>query len=122
MKYKYTHVYADVNGESHFADVTATFSETATGKPAWSAFQPVSQYAFARFPAGFESAEWHTNPCRRLVVVLSGEGEVEVSNGEVRRFTTNDVILQEDTSGKGHRTRVTGSTDLVCLVIDLPGS
>jgi hypothetical protein len=39
---------------------------------------------------------------------LSGELEVEVSDGEIRRFGPGSVILVEDTSGKGHVSRVVG--------------
>ena len=35
------------------------------------------------------------------------EIEVEVTSGEKRRFVGGDVILVEDTTGTGHRTRTT---------------
>ena len=37
------------------------------------------------------------------VMFLKGDSEVEVSDGEKRRFTSGDVFLVEDTTGKGHR-------------------
>ena len=49
--------------------------------------------------------DWHCAPRRQLIVLLDGEIEVEVTSGEKRRFVGGDVILVEDTTGTGHRTR-----------------
>ena len=37
--------------------------------------------------------------------MLDGEIEIEVSDGEKRIFRGGDILLAEDTSGQGHRTR-----------------
>jgi hypothetical protein len=37
----------------------------------------------------------------------AGQIEIEVSDGEVRRFSGGDVLLVEDVDGRGHRTRTT---------------
>jgi uncharacterized cupin superfamily protein len=50
--------------------------------------------------------DWHPAPRRQFYFPLSGELEVEVSDGEVRRFSSGDVLLLEDTFGKGHISRV----------------
>ena len=49
--------------------------------------------------------DWHCAPRRQLIVLLDGEIEVEVTSGEKRRFAGGDVLLVEDTTGTGHRTR-----------------
>jgi hypothetical protein len=49
--------------------------------------------------------DWHCAPQRQLIVLLDGEIEVEVTSGEKRRFSGGDVLLVEDTTGTGHRTR-----------------
>jgi hypothetical protein len=49
--------------------------------------------------------DWHPAPRRQLVVLLDGAIEIEVGDGEVRRFAGGDVVLLEDTEGRGHRTR-----------------
>jgi quercetin dioxygenase-like cupin family protein len=51
--------------------------------------------------------DWHNAPVRQYIVLLDGNIEIEVSDGEVRQFSGGDVLLVEDTSGKGHRTRTT---------------
>jgi hypothetical protein len=49
--------------------------------------------------------DWHQAPARQLIVLLDGEIEVEVTSGERRRFAGGDMVLVEDTTGTGHRTR-----------------
>src|SRR4051794_29991407 len=49
--------------------------------------------------------DWHCAPRRQFIVLLDGEIEVEVTSGQKRRFVGGDVILVEDTTGTGHRTR-----------------
>lgn len=54
--------------------------------------------------------DWHPAPQRQFIVLLDGEIEIEVGTGEVRRFQGGQVILVEDTKGKGHRTRAIGES------------
>lgn len=49
--------------------------------------------------------DWHPAPRRQYIVLLDGEIEMEVGDGEKRRFRGGEVLLMEDTSGRGHRTR-----------------
>ena len=46
--------------------------------------------------------DWHNPPQRLLVLWLSGEVEFETSDGEICRLPAGNVVLAEDTSGKGH--------------------
>ena len=63
--------------------------------------------------------DWHTAPRRQLIVLLDGEIEVEVTSGETRRFTSGDVVLVDDTTGTGHRTRTIGDQARRSLFIPL---
>jgi hypothetical protein len=47
-------------------------------------------------------SEPHPAPRRQWVVPLRGRLEVEVSNGERRRFGPGDLVFVADTTGKGH--------------------
>ena len=49
--------------------------------------------------------DWHCAPQRQFLVLLDGNIEIEVTSGEKRLFTGGDVLLLEDTTGSGHRTR-----------------
>ena len=64
--------------------------------------------------------DWHPAPQRLVTVYVAGEVEVTVSDGEARRFAPGDVVLAEDTVGKGHRIRVVGTADALLAVVLLP--
>jgi len=49
--------------------------------------------------------DFHHAPQRQFIIMLDGEIEIETSRGEKRRFRAGDILLAEDTTGKGHRTR-----------------
>jgi hypothetical protein len=48
---------------------------------------------------------WHTPPCRKLVIWLTGDVEFETSDGDIRRVGAGSVVLSEDITGKGHISR-----------------
>ena len=122
MHFEYVRLYSDADGESHFEDLEVELSAVEFVPPApplnLSAYMSASQAAFLGAAAGWRS-DWHPSSARNLFVVVSGEWEVEVSNGTVRRFGPNSVLLVEDTSGKGHRSRVVSETDSLCVVVQL---
>ena len=49
------------------------------------------------------SADWHPAPLRQLAINLSGEAEIEVTDGTKRRVGPGQIFLVEDTTGKGHK-------------------
>jgi hypothetical protein len=70
-----------------------------------SEFLPATRYGFLASPTGW-FGDWHPAPKRQIALFLSGNLEIEVSDGEKRRFESGSVVLLEDTRGKGHTTRV----------------
>ena len=119
---RYIHMYSDETGESHFEDVDVELEQVDFAPPApppnLSAFTPAKRFAFCSFPVGW-IGDWHPSPRRQIFFILSGEISAKVSDGEVRTFVTGDVILGEDTEGKGHVSRVTSETDVLTAVVQL---
>ena len=119
----YIRIYADPAGETHFEDVEVELSQVNFAPPAppwnFSSFSPALQYAFCSFPAGWRG-DWHPIPRRHIFFVISGKIAGQVSDGEVRHFGAGSVLLVEDTTGKGHVSRVTGKTDFLAAVVHLP--
>jgi quercetin dioxygenase-like cupin family protein len=117
----YVRLYADEHGETHFEDVSPAMVAERYAGAEWLISQPlrVGDLRFRRVTVEFGD-EPHVAPCRQLIVALTGESEVEVSDGETRRFGPGSVILVEDTTGKGHRTRRIGDTIRETLFISLP--
>lgn len=120
---EFTRIYSDEQGNSHFEDVSLEMSleEYARGEWLISASLPVDGLRFRWVTREFPD-EPQTAPCRQFIVGLAGESEVEVSDGEVRRFGPGSVILVEDTTGQGHRTRRIGDTVRETLWITLPAA
>jgi quercetin dioxygenase-like cupin family protein len=114
----YTRLYSDDHGESHFEDVEINLTLTEYAPPAppleLSASTPAQQFGFMQAPAGW-SSDWHPSAARNIFFVLTGEWEVTASDGETRRFSAGSVLLVEDTTGKGHWSRV-GSDSLAVMV------
>jgi len=50
--------------------------------------------------------DWHPAPARQFVIMLEGLVEIEVGSGEKRLFQPGDILLAEDTTGQGHRSRI----------------
>jgi hypothetical protein len=80
---------------------------------------PASGVVFRENDPGYD-LDWHNAPQRQLIVLLDGEIEVEVTSGETRRFRGGEIVLVEDTTGSGHRTRAIGDRVRRSLFIPLP--
>jgi quercetin dioxygenase-like cupin family protein len=121
---RYTRVFSDADGESHFEDVEPELVRThvTDNFPPLLVSEsiPAASAAFVSAPRGDDEPEWHNAPNRQFVVWLDGESEVQTSDGEVRRFRTGDVLLVEDTTGKGHLSRGVGESGSRVLFVRLP--
>jgi quercetin dioxygenase-like cupin family protein len=120
---KYHRIYADVQGGSHFDSVTVEQS-LASGAPPAAPFyvsgdKPASKYRFYSFQPGW-IGDWHPCPARQFLALMSGAVEMETTDGTVRRLKPGDLVLLEDTSGKGHVTRNTADGYSVFLVVPVP--
>jgi len=120
MNTHYIRLFTDTDGESHFEEVETelTLTEFAPSSPPLGLSTPVnaSHVAFLRAPVDW-IGDWHVSAARNLFVVISGEWEVEASDGERRTFGPNSILLVEDTSGKGHRSHVLSNS--LAVVVQL---
>ena len=122
MNARYTRLFADADGESHFEDVEAELSSVEfapTAPPLEICELGATQHAaFFGARAGW-SGDWHPAAARNLFVVISGKWEVEASDGVTKRFGPHSVLLVEDTTGKGHRSRVVSDEGFLALLVQL---
>ncbi len=100
---KITRLYAGEDGESHFEEVDVPLEDRAT-------FGRVSELHEAtgilfRETASDYHLDWHNAPRRQFILTLEGEVEIEVGDGTRRHFGPGDVLLAEDTTGRGHISR-----------------
>jgi hypothetical protein len=106
---KCLHIYATLDGESHFDEVELPTMKMSVHPDAVafdvSASYPAPRVRLIRIPAGLREVAWHTVPESNLCVRLDGSVEYETSDGQVRHVPAGSFVLGEDTHGKGHLSR-----------------
>lgn len=98
-----TRVYSDENGESHFERIEMPMNDSGE-IGSLSALVPAKGIIFREVVPTYDY-DFHNAPQKQYIILLDGEIEIETSLGEKRRFAGGEVLLIEDISGKGHRTR-----------------
>lgn len=118
----YTRLFTDGNGESHFEDVGVKLNSVDFAPPAPPLelfnFESAEQCSLLKAVEGWYG-DWHPAPYRQLHFYLSGTIGAETSDGEKRQFGPGSIVLVEDCSGKGHRSWVVGSDEVVIAIVKL---
>jgi hypothetical protein len=123
---RYTRLYTGADNETHFEDVSVTFVYQDYGQgipPVWFPEEGIREAAgfhFVSMPANWDGGDWHPAPRRQFIIPLSGQMVFEVSDGERRTFGAGDVLLVEDTKGKGHVSHMVSTSLGVFAVVPLP--
>ena len=100
---KITRVYSDAEGESRFEDIVVElFDNGEIGR--LSENIDVKTLQFRKVSPDYDY-DFHHAPQKQFIVLLDGGVEITTSLGETRQFQTGEILLMEDTSGKGHRTK-----------------
>jgi hypothetical protein len=111
-----TRLYTGPDDQTHAEEVELKF---VPGTPAEvSKLMPVTLSELHR-TAGGSVDDWHRAPRRQYVITLSGRGEIEVAGGKKISVGPGSIDLVEDTTGKGHITKVVGAEDRVTLQLPL---
>lgn len=101
--FKVTRVFSDQNGDTYFEDKLVTLKDE--GEIGQLSFpEPAKSVVFRQVASSYDY-DFHTAPQKQYIVLLDGEIEIETSLGEKRTFKGGDILLMEDTEGKGHRTK-----------------
>jgi quercetin dioxygenase-like cupin family protein len=111
-----TRLYTGPDNQTHAEEVEVQF--TAGSPNEVSKMLQVNGAELHRGAPGRVS-DWHRGPRRQYVITLSGRGELEVAGGKKISVGPGHIELIEDTTGKGHITRVTGAEDRVTLQLPL---
>jgi hypothetical protein len=120
----YTRIYADAQGESHFddAEMPLALSVLAAKLPAVLASPQIpTRHAQLLIvpPASIEEI-WHPAPARQFALFLKGALEIEVSDGQRRKFYQGSFLFMEDTGGKGHRNHKVNNEELLVVFLPVP--
>lgn len=96
-------LFSDSKGESHFEEKDIPLKEVGI-IGSLSEEIPARSIVFREVDPTYDW-DFHNAPQRQYIILLDGEIEIETSLGDKRTFKAGDVLLVEDTTGKGHRTR-----------------
>jgi uncharacterized cupin superfamily protein len=114
---KIIRLYADEKGESHFQDIEVEF-EAPTPSGRVSARQPATGIIFREVPGEYD-LDWHPAPRRQYIINLDAGVQLTASDGEVRRVKAGDVVLVEDTWGKGHLSKAIDNKARHCIFVPI---
>ena len=92
---KLFHVYSDAKGESHLEQITVA---STAGELPLTGLRAISYQP--------NKVNWHNAPAPQFAINLTGYLQVELSDGMKHKIGPGDLVYLEDTSGKGHITRL----------------
>jgi len=102
--FKLLNLWADEDGISHFREIEYAMHPIPQGG---AVSDPVAATnIWFRQTEQDQDMDWHPAPRKQLVITLmGGVAELTASDGEVRHIHPGQVVLVEDTFGKGHKSR-----------------
>ena len=114
---KITRIYTGDDGESHFEDVQIPLKSFG---PGGLLSEPVAATSviFRETESNYD-LDFHPAPRRQYVVNLKGGVELETGSGDRRILGPGEILLAEDTTGRGHKSRAVDSEPRECLFIPL---
>ena len=108
-------LWVDQKGESHFQDVEVEYVEsTRAGR--LSARLPATGIIFREVQPDYD-LDWHPAPRRQYIINLDAGVEITASDGEKRRIGAGEVVLVEDTWGKGHLSKAVDGKLRHCIFV-----
>lgn len=114
---KITRIYTGDDGESHFEDIEMPLVDRGSiGRI--SALQEATGIAFRETDGDYDF-DFHNAPRRQYVINLDAAVEIELRDGTRRVLGAGDILLAEDTTGSGHRSRSVDGSPRRSLVVTL---
>ena len=116
---RYARVFTDASGETHFDETELSMPPVDFAPPAppldYVSLGSATAVSLIGGDETWRGDDFHPAPARQLMLILRGGATVTVSSGERRQFGSGEIVLLEDTGGRGHSTRFVGET-LVAVV------
>ena len=90
-----TRLYTGDDDQSHLEEL-----DMDVGQYPWRELRTATGIMFRRDEPG-KFIDWHPAPRRQFIITLSGQVEIGLDDGTLRRFGAGGVMLADDTTGKG---------------------
>jgi hypothetical protein len=117
-KFTVTRLYSDRTGDTHFEDLNLPLS--SSGEIGFLSERiDAKTVQFRRVNPEYDY-DFHNAPKRQFIFLLDGAIQIETSLGDVRTFSAGDVLLVEDTMGKGHRTKNLTAVKRRSVFVEIP--
>lgn len=114
---KITRLFSDAQGETHFEDTEIPLTDG--GKIGlYSNFLESTGVEFRVSPQNY-IMDFHNSPRKQYIIIIKGGVEMETSLGDIRQFQAGDIILIEDTHGKGHKSRSINNQERISAFIGI---
>ncbi len=112
-----TRIYSGDDGESHFEDVEIDLADL--GDLGRVSKRLGATGIFFRETDGDYELDFHNAPRRQYVINLDAPVELETGDGTRRVLGPGDVLLAEDTTGRGHKSRSVGGKSRRSIFVTL---
>lgn len=112
-----TRLYTGDDDQSHFEEIEIEL-EDAGDIGHLSEMVEATGIIFRRTDPDYDY-DWHNAPRRQYIIMLDGAVDVEIGDGTVRRFSTGDVLLVEDVTGQGHKSKAVNNQPRTSVFITL---
>ena len=110
-------LYADKNGESHFETVDVPLTQSSRAGRL-SERLPATGIIIREVAPDYD-LDWHPAPRRQYIVNLDAGVQITASDGETRKIGAGEILLVEDTWGKGHLSKALDGKMRHCLFIPI---
>lgn len=114
---KITRLYTGSDGESHFEDVDISL-DNVVGSQRMSKLKDATGIIF-RETSGEYNLNFHNAPRRQFIITLEGQVELVVGDGTSRILGPGDILLAEDTTGRGHISRAVNNQPRKSIFVTL---
>ena len=113
---KITRLYTGKDQKSYFEEIDLKFG--GDQKILTTESQPATMAVFRCVPPG-TVLDLHPAPRRQYLITMAGSWEIEAGSGVKKIFKAGDVMLADDTTGEGHRSRVLGNEAHIFMTVPL---
>jgi len=110
-------LYVDDKGESHFRDIEVEWAEQINFSRQ-SKRLPATGIIFRETSPDYD-LDWHPAPRRQYIINLDAGVQITASDGESRRIGAGEVLLVEDTWGKGHLSKAIDGKLRNCIFVPI---